>query len=700
MDRTVFSLVLMPETCGQLMQDTSYAGKVRIRRALLVLLIVSLGLIATSRGTASADLLSPQVLDGPSASILDVDGTAMAADGSGGVVYRKLLNGVPHVFASQYVNGSWRAPVQVDTGQKGPATMPAIAAADGGELLVVWVQPWEGQVVNGQVTEVYRLMSAVLQPGAKRFSVAEPIDSVGDGTAAYPSLSMNAGGTAYVTYRVVTNSLLNLTAGLPTPMRPGDELVNVDVAKFNGLWWSTLGSVNEYPGQVTMRKPTASNAPQIAVGQGGNDSGNAVVVWQEPDATGYARIWARRIYSSTLGPAIQISPNNINGKPVDVDADAPTVSFSQSAEAAFRLSGGTGSPIGQSELMALSVPTAAGDPDTDTYTDLASSSTPGPPSVATNTGGALTALVSGGQASVGVIGSQLFGLGQATAATQAFVSPDPGGGQVVAWQGTDGNGLPIVRLADTFPDGTAQAGTLSAPLSGPISGLSMGASGYGDALVGWMQGPTDRQQVVGAAAQAPPQPFTLTTPTDWVSPADAKLTWEPAPDAYSSLTYEVVLSGHVVATGIQGPSAIAPYLTAKAGTATSAPVDGEANTISYNLPSSALTDGKYQAEVIAVDQLGQQTASGYETIKVDTQPPSVNVSLQDHQREVKVTVSDSASGVDSSDTKISFGDHTKAVKKHDTVTHGFKQPGRYLVTVDARDNAGNKRVAQVRVNAR
>ena len=127
----------------------------------------------------------------------------MAPDGTGGVVYRKLAGGEPHVFVARFADGVWQAPIQVDTGQLGPATVPAIAAADGGELLVTWVQPWMW-ISSGLH---YALMAAVLQPGAQSFGQIERIDDVGDGSAAYPSLAMAPDGTAYVAYRVVTNSL-------------------------------------------------------------------------------------------------------------------------------------------------------------------------------------------------------------------------------------------------------------------------------------------------------------------------------------------------------------------------------------------------------------------------------------------------------------------------------------------------------------
>ncbi len=79
----------------------------------------------------------------------------MAPDGTGGIVYRKIgADGLAHVYVSKFDKGQWSAPIQVDTGQPYAATDPVIAAADGGQLLVAWVEPYE--TLDGQV--VYQLM--------------------------------------------------------------------------------------------------------------------------------------------------------------------------------------------------------------------------------------------------------------------------------------------------------------------------------------------------------------------------------------------------------------------------------------------------------------------------------------------------------------------------------------------------------------
>ena len=65
----------------------------------------------------------------------------MAEDGTGGIVYRKRVDGRAHIFAAQLFGGRWRAAA---AGRRRASdfdsSWPAIAAGDGGRLVVTWVQ--------------------------------------------------------------------------------------------------------------------------------------------------------------------------------------------------------------------------------------------------------------------------------------------------------------------------------------------------------------------------------------------------------------------------------------------------------------------------------------------------------------------------------------------------------------------------------
>ncbi|HZL54067.1 MAG TPA: hypothetical protein VFC22_00420, partial [Solirubrobacteraceae bacterium] len=56
------------------------------------------GLLALAPAAARAALGAPATIDGPSAAIVALDGVALAPDGSGALVYRKLAGGAAHVF--------------------------------------------------------------------------------------------------------------------------------------------------------------------------------------------------------------------------------------------------------------------------------------------------------------------------------------------------------------------------------------------------------------------------------------------------------------------------------------------------------------------------------------------------------------------------------------------------------------------------
>src|SRR5579859_2528843 len=114
------------------------------RQALLVLLaLATLMSLALARGESAYAVIEPaSTIDGPSQDFLAFGGVAMAEDGTGGIVYEKRVEGVPHVFASRFVGGRWEAPVRVDTEERFAASWARIGAAEGGELVVVWATPF------------------------------------------------------------------------------------------------------------------------------------------------------------------------------------------------------------------------------------------------------------------------------------------------------------------------------------------------------------------------------------------------------------------------------------------------------------------------------------------------------------------------------------------------------------------------------
>ncbi|MGB2710110.1 MAG: hypothetical protein WBC33_01230, partial [Conexibacter sp.] len=243
-------------------------------------------------------------IDGPTADIVGLDGVAMAQDGSGGLVYRKRVDGHVHVFVSRFVGRVWQPPQRVDAGQPYDSSWPAIGAGDGGRLVVTWIHQFGAGVQN-------RVYSASLDPGATRFQAPIAIDlDVREGLDAAPSLSMNRGGVAYLVYRVV-----HRRQGPDLP--PGTVDADYRLQRYSGSFWTLLGQPVDRSQAQPQATPTASNGPQVAT----DATGNAVVAWQEPDDALIPRVYARRVFGQVLGNVLQASPDSAGGKPLRGAAD-------------------------------------------------------------------------------------------------------------------------------------------------------------------------------------------------------------------------------------------------------------------------------------------------------------------------------------------------------------------------------------------
>lgn len=636
--------------------------------------------------SAMAVIHPTQVIAGPTNNIIEVVGAAMASDGSGGVLYRARVEGVVHLYAIPFDDGEWRAPLQVDSEDPYGASQAAIAAGEGGRLLVVWVQP---RNVSSKGVTLYELQSAALAPGATGFGEAITVDQnvgepyTGDASHVEPKLAMAPDGDAYVVYRVLTDecelggadSINPLNAECPSTR--GEELMNVRVARFDYLLWSSVGTVNRNA-QVAMPKPTPANAPTIGIGV----EGNAVVAWQEPESPGQPpRIWARRLFGTVQGTVLQASPVTVAGRPVTSPAEAPEIAVSRYGEArlAYRVDGAKGSAISTTQLYLNSLPSTfdphGGEFEGSFALPGAAATDIGVPSDAVGPAGEYRLAWSQGSDVLLASGS-LQGLAPTTTVGADTGSPlttvNPSGGGTTVWPSTV-SGRPVVEAREDYVKGAYEAATLAGNVAGPVSGLSLGGSGQGDALVVWMQGPPGRSEVVGDFVQAPPSTLIVSTPSGWVRSQDATITWEPVSDAVPTVNYTVYVDGRPVLRGLHGTEA--------------------------SLSSVALGNGTHEVQVLATDSAGQRTMSVNTPLKIDVDPPIVKLSLIRHRHGVRVTVTDNASGVDGQATRISFGDGGHSVERAHT-THIYRRAGRYAITVHVRDNVGVGATVHLRVRVR
>jgi hypothetical protein len=624
----------------------------------------------------------PVTIAGPSSDIVDFGGVAMASDASGGVVYTKTVEGVPHVFASRYVGGKWSPPIRVDGDVPYEAGQPRIAAGRKGELLVVWVS--EVATVAKKIR--YGLFSAKIGRGASEFGASQLVDpDVGDGIGVDPSLSATAPSQAIVAYRVITFTFDGSKPSTAVQLRPGDVMAEVRVARLKEDRWARLGAMNNNPA-ISMRPPSATNGPEVGAGV----DGGAVVAWQEPDQSGTARILARRIFGTVPGQVLQASPTTLDSAPVsgDVDAFSLAVTPLDQARIAMRLQ--PNSPGGRSRLLLNTLPAGYVVPSNDLLgaQSVFTAESPAPnaigsPGVAAyekggKEGQLRLSFVTGNQVrqmavdKTGALVGVTAPAGPAPVpGAESVAALDPDGGGVVAYPALTQDGSQALSVRQEFPSGAAQTGLLSGLQDGPIAELAIGSSGSGDALIGFRQGKPGAFQIVVERVSARPSAFKVKGPKKWTKPNRVKLKWEASQSNVGRVTYSVLVGGRIVIRGLRK--------------------------LSFRLRPATLGTGRRQARVLATDGAGQQLLSKRVKLLIDGDAPEMKV--DGGAGGVTVSVNDPDSGVKKKKTWISFGDGSSAGDAT-RFRHAYERAGRYSVVVHAGDRVGNRIVRRFEVRAR
>lgn len=641
----------------------------RLQRVLVVLLASALSawLWAAVSPPANAVILPATTIDGPSEEIVGSGGVAMAEDGTGGAVYLKRVGGVPHVFVARFYGGRWLAPQRVDVEEPFAASWPRIAAGPGGLLVVVWATAYATEAEQ----PVDELLGATLGQGSSTFGRAILVDpDIRSGVGTSPELVLSPSGQADVVYRVVHDEAERTALGVPL-LRAGDVVEDVRMAHYNGERWSRLGTINRNPG-VSMRPPTEANAPRIAIGP----TGNGIVVWQEPEIEGVARIWARRFFGSSLDYTMPVSAPTLGGAPLPGDADAPSVALSRLGEAvvAYRQSGGPGSPLPGPRIFLNTLPDGEAHEGTeflgaqvaDPATAAAAGRFVGPPSVDVDEKQDLRLLYdAGGEPRViigtdaGLIGALSLGPAFAGGELPGASAMNPSGGGISAWPSADRQGHPAVAVREDFADGAVQTALLAGGAGGEVGEVAVARSGLGDALVSFRQGPFGNASIVAVRASAPPAPFFLTLPKGWVNAAGALVRWQEAPSANPPLAYHVVVDGHVEPT--------------------------PAGVFRTHLDTRGLGEGRHQIQVLATDSLGQSTLTPATALLLADQPPRILVKRLARGRSVSVRIVDPV--LSRGSVSVGFGDGGSA-RARASFTHRYARAGTYLVTVRAADRFG------------
>jgi hypothetical protein len=657
--------------------SVSRASLVRVRavRPAFVGMLLAVATLLVAVPTANA-LIEPVVpIDGPSAEIVELGGVAMAADGTGGLVYRKRVEGRVHIFAVQYSGGKWGAPQRVDVGEAFESSFPAIAAGEGGRLVVVWTNHYSS-TTDG-------LFSAALEPGSTGFQAPAPVDlDIGQATGTYPSVAMNLSGQALIAYRVIT-----AVSGPSTPEIPsGYVKAEVRMARFDGEFWSSFGApLNRNPAQP-MLTPTAANSPRVAI----DLTGQGLVAWQEPDDGFVNRIYARRIFGMVPGNILQVSPSAYGGHALNGPADELALDVDGFGEGAvaYRQQPAPGSGFTRPRVFVAEIPSSF-DPHGAAFAPARIVDDGGGEGPAGPLGPLSMAVDGEGDFDVGFgSGTQSFDTsGTETTVATIPVRLDDGlssaagdpvltradNGALAAALKVEEHGAGAVAVLERRADGTPSRQLVSAPHGGAVHQLDLGGSHHGDAIVGFLQGDGANTQIAAVVVRAPPGEFVLDTPAVWVRAARIPLQWETPLAGAGKLTYSVLVDDREVAENITSVETV--------------------------LSRSEVSSGVHTIQVEATDSLGQVVDSEPSTLKVDRSPPRVSVRVRGGA--VVVRVSDGpkkeSSGVAAGSVHVSFGDGRSAQGRA-KVTHRYKSGGPFTVTVTASDKAGNRVTSRRRVS--
>jgi len=627
--------------------------------------------------SADAEISPVAPIDGPSSEIVDFGGAAMASDGTGGVVYRKRVEGRVHIFVAQYVSGGWGKPQRVDAGERFDSSFPAIAAGEGGRLVVVWANHYSS-TTDG-------LFSATTDPGATGFQPPAPVDlNIGQATGTYPSIAMNLAGQALVSYRVS-----NAVSGPSTPnIPPGYVLDEIRMARFDGQYWSSFGQPLNRDTAQPVPQPSAANSPRVAI----DLTGQGLLAWQEPDDSFVNRVYARRIFGMVPGNLLDVSPTAYNGHPLNGAVDelsADLAGFGQGA-VAWRQQPAPGSGFSRARVFEAEIPSSF-DPHGSAFG--AARAVDGPPGAdgpGAGVGGVSMAVDGKGGFDVGYAsGDQSYdasGSESALAASAAGpVRLDSGSevpGEPVLTRADDGalaaawrvqvRGAGAVAVLERRSDGTPNRSLVAAPHGGAVHALAMGGSHRGDAIFGFLQGDGANAQIAAVVVRAPPGEFVTSAPSGWVRSARIPFQWEVPLAGAGSISYAVLVDDQEVAENVGGAE--------------------------YTLTREQISDGVHTVQVEATDSLGQVVDSVPATVKVDRTPPHARVRVRGGS--VAVTLSDGArgqcSGVRAGPVRVRFGDGATAGRRT-LLRHSYARAGTYTLTIAVADNVGNRRTVRRRV---
>ena len=613
----------------------------------VVLLVAVCLAVWPGAASAARPALAPRntVIDGPSPDIVGLDGLSIARDGSGGLIYVKNVLGVPHVFVSRLVGGTFVSPQQVDAGLAGPSSQPVIAAGNGGLLLIAFV--------HGGALYVVRAPTST-----SAFTAPSPL-AAGAGN---PAISLNNAGKAYLAFDV-------LGAG-------GHD---VRAAYFvNGGW-----ALESAPLDAVPADDAGSGAGRPAVTAAGDGVG--IIAWGEA-----GHVYTRRVWGTAPSVVFEQADVPSMGGWSEGSADQPSIGAggdSSYAAVAFHETFSSGAST-QSRVLSRRLHGSQfdglGQPDGLTTPGGDSAGEPGVAVTEYGRGFVTSSRVQSNQVVAGVLNTNdsLSTLGQVNTIPNSAQPHAVAGvaglfSTLVAWQQTPGSAGPAEIRVRYAPQNSAlnPEFVASSPDLGPANaadGLVAAGDIAGDAAIAWAQGTGASEAIVAARLFQPPGRVSPLSSFHYARSSHPLLSWSSSSEFWGPVRYVVTVDGTDVAltfgTRVRFPTALA---------------DG---THTWQVTVFNLGDGSATSRVarVWIDSVAPKVSLKLAGLRRVGKPLHASLSYTDSPPPVPRSA---ASGIAS--VQLKWGDGS-SFKNRRRQAHTYTRAGRYTISVLVMDRAGNK----------
>lgn len=643
----------MPRPAPFAMPRSPLASREPLALTLAALLATAAIVLLTLAAPARAGVFTGDPVVGPSPAVHGLDGIDLAPDGSGAIVYTMDDGGAEHVFVRRLVNGAWTAPERLDADLGTAATQAAVAAGDGGRVLVIFV--------NGG--NIY----ASTRPDSGTGWARQTLWS--GGGASDPAVDLSVNGKGY--------------AAFAAPGAGGHD-VRAAYAHDAGAW-TVIGApldanAGNDAGSGTARPRVAASA-----------DGVAIVVWGEA-----GHVFVRRVQGTRPSVVVADALAGLTVEGVQAaSADLPVVSTQDddsftgvAVRATFDVGGGT--------LRSRAVFRRLRGSRFETPFAVEGS----PFASGQGSGGAQIATVGTGQGLV-VAGNDTT---NATSALQLLFDVEPSTllpidslvantapgyavpatatarKMLVAWQVTALGGTPEIHARYRDGGDFEAEQVISRGDLGPTDaadGLLTATDDAGDIAVAYAQDvPGQGRAIAVATVDQPPGRFAVERVAGFQRSDRPTLVWTTSREAWGRY-FKVMIDG--VQAGVTGRRSFRP--------------------------TAPLAQGAHSYQVVVLDHRGQQYTAPAASLKIDSVPAFVAARLRGARQagsalRLAVQATDTptgtarkAQGVLTSGVRaivVDWGDRTPALQIRQGAQHAYARPGRYVLRLLVTDRAGNR----------